>query len=96
MDIDAAEQGPTLPQVRGWFARRFSRLRNGYPQSGWAERYGVSTGAVQDLEQGRVLPSRAMVVLMQAIEMDPRFMQDVVKAAADQLAMLDEVRKPRN
>ena len=71
------------------FARRFSAIRRGCPQKDWAKRYGLSHGAVKDMEQGRVNPSRAMVLILKAIEMSPGFMHDVARAARDDLAELD-------
>lgn len=71
------------------FARRFSAIRRGCPQKAWARRFGLSHGAVKDMEQGRVHPSRAMVLVLKAIEMSPGFMQDVARAARDDLAALE-------
>lgn len=48
------------------------------------------------MEQGRVLPSRAVVVLLHAIEMQPEFVQRAVKEAAPSLAALERVRAGRN
>ncbi len=59
------------------------------PRGCFAEWYGLKERALQDLEQGRVLPSRALVVLLTAIEKDPCWMRDVAKAAKDRLALLD-------
>lgn len=81
--------------LRRYFAGRLSALRRG-PQASWAKRYGLTAAAVRDLEQGRVLPSRAMVVLMHAIQMQPEFMQRAAIEAADDLAALDAVRSVRN
>lgn len=78
--------------LRRTFGNWHSALRRGCPQAYWARRFGLSAGAVRDLEQARVLPSRAMVVLMQAIEMDRDFMGKAAKAAADRLADLDRMR----
>ena len=71
------------------FARRFSAIRRGCPQKRWARRYGLSYGAVKDMEQGRVNPSRAMVLVLKAIEMSPGFMEDVARAAQEDLKALD-------
>jgi transcriptional regulator with XRE-family HTH domain len=57
---------------------RFRRLR--LTQARFADRFGLSFGAVKDQEQSRVAPSRAMKVLVAAIEMDPEFM---ARAAAE-------------
>lgn len=62
------------------------------PLNYFAETYGLSYGAVLDLIQGRVLPSRAMVVLLHAIAADPDWMRDVMKDAKGDLAFLDGVR----
>jgi len=70
------------------FARRFSRLRGGCPQKYWARRFGLSYAAVKDMEQGRVNPSRAVVLLITAIELSPGFMQDVAKLAKADLARI--------
>lgn len=70
------------------FARRFSKIRNGYPQAAWAKRFGLSYAAVRDMEQGRVNPSRATVLLINAIELSPGFMEDVLKRAKADLAAL--------
>jgi hypothetical protein len=71
------------------FARRFTKLRRGYPQEYWAKRCGLSYAAVKDLEQARVSPSRAVIILVHAMELSPGFMQDVVSRAKDDLAALD-------
>lgn len=71
------------------FARRFSQLRGGCPQKCWAKRFGLSYAAVKDMEQGRVNPSRAVVLLINAIELSPGFVQDVVQRAQEDLAALD-------
>lgn len=39
-------------------------------QGEFAERFGLTVGAVRDAEQGRVSPSRAFRVLVAAIELD--------------------------
>lgn len=73
------------------FARRFSQLRGGWPQKYWAKWFGLSYAAVKDMAQGRVNPSRAVVLLITAIELSPGFMQDVAK-----LAKVDLVVKIRH
>jgi hypothetical protein len=62
------------------------------PLNWFAEKYGLTYGSVLDQVQGRVLPSRAMVVLLHAIENDPDWMHDVAKDAAGDLAILDSLR----
>ena len=81
-------------QARRYFANRLAGIA-GNPHNYFAEKYGLSYGAVRDQIQARVLPSRAMVVLMQAIENDPRWMWDIAKAAKDDLAILDSLRGKR-
>ena len=53
-------------------------------------------GPFGDLEQARSLPSRSMVVLLKAIEIDSDFMRHVAKEAKADLALLDAVRAGRN
>jgi hypothetical protein len=71
------------------FAKRVTAMRRGYPQSYWAKRIGLTYGALRDLEQARVDPSRAMVLLINAMEMSPGFMEDVVRRAKADLAAFD-------
>ena len=52
-------------------------------QKEFADRFGISAGAVRDAEQGRVSPSRAMRVMLVAIEMDPEFMEQAALVAMD-------------
>lgn len=79
------------------FAGKLSDLiaEMGGPNNLWAEWYGLSYAAIRDLIQARVLPSRAMIVLMAAIESDPDFMRDVARAARDDIAILDRARGRR-
>lgn len=63
-------------------------MRRGYPQSYWAKKVGLSYGALRDLEQARVDPSRATVLLIHAMETSPGFMEDVVRRAKADLAAL--------
>lgn len=81
----------TIDEARAYFAVKLARIA-GNPHNYFAEKYGLSYGAVRDQIQGRVLPSRAMVVLMHAIETDPRWMLDIAKSAKDDLAVLDVMR----
>jgi hypothetical protein len=74
------------------FALWCRKLRGNYPRSYFAPLYGLNERAVQDLEQGRSLPSRALVVLLKAIELDPLFIREVAREARPELAALDEVR----
>ena len=78
-------------QAREYFAWRARELI-GDNRAHWAEKHGLSYGAVRDLVQGRVLPSRAMVVLLLAIECEPEFMASVARLAKDELALLDAAR----
>lgn len=82
-----------LPEV---FALWCRKLRNNYPRSYFAPLYGLNERAVQDLEQGRSLPSRALVVLLKAVELDPLFMREVAREARAELTALDEARSNRN
>jgi transcriptional regulator with XRE-family HTH domain len=82
--------------VRRHFGGFCQALRKGYPQAHFAKQYGLTAGAVQDLEQARVLPSRAVVVLLHAIRMQPEFMQRAAKEAAEDLELLAELRTGRN
>lgn len=66
--------------ARDLFLLRFRRLR--LSQAQFAARFGLSVGAVKDQEQSRVAPSRAMKVLVAAIEMDPEFMARAAAEAA--------------
>ncbi len=78
--------------------QHFSALLDGLaerPLNYFAELYGLSYGAVLDLVQGRVLPSRAMVVLLHAISLDPMWMRDVAKSAHGDLKILDTLRGKR-
>jgi hypothetical protein len=65
-----------------------------YPQSYWAKRIGLTYGALRDLEQARVDPSRAMVLLINAMEISPGFMEDVVRRAKADLAALGGRGRP--
>ena len=78
------------------FALWCRKLRNNYPRSYFAPLYGLDERAMQDLEQGRSLPSRALVVLLKAVELDPLFMREVAREARPELAALDEARSRRN
>ena len=71
------------------FARRMLRLRFRQlrlKQADFAERFGLTWGAVKDLEQGRTKPTRAMVLLIAAIEREPALMAKVAEAERDALA----------
>jgi|JI9StandDraft_1071089.scaffolds.fasta_scaffold245756_2 hypothetical protein len=81
----------SIADARTYFAMKLAGMA-GNPHRYFAEKYGLSYGAVRDQIQGRVLPSRAMIVLMHAIETDPRWMIDIAKAAKDDLAFLDAIR----
>lgn len=70
------------------FARRLFRLRFHslrLSQAAFAHRYGLSLGAVKDAEQGRHQPSRPMVLLVAAIERDPRLMAEIADAEREAL-----------
>jgi hypothetical protein len=89
-------EAETTAELRRYFAAKLSALRGCSPQAYWAARYGLTAGAVRDLEQGRVLPSRAVVILLHAIAAESVFMQQIAKAAKEDLALLDEVRRGSN
>lgn len=78
------------------FASWCRKLRSGYPRSYFGPLYGLNVRAVQDLEQGRTLPSRSLIVLLKAIELDPLFMREVAREARQELSMLEEARPNRN
>lgn len=86
----------TKAEARAHFAGFCRSLRDGYPQDYFAKRYGLTAGALRDLEQARVLPSRALVVLMHAIRMQPEFMQRAAKEAAGDLVLLAQLRSGSN
>ena len=83
-------------ELRQEFAEWMRELTADYlPRECFCDRFGLGLGAVRDLEQGRVLPSRAMLLVMYAIALDADFMRDVAKRAKDDLAALKEVRGKR-
>lgn len=66
------------------YTRRGSRPSLQMPsQSEFAERFGLSAGAWKDAEQGRGQPSRAMRVLIVAIELDPLLIEKAALLAMD-------------
>ncbi|KQM98741.1 hypothetical protein ASE78_05810 [Sphingomonas sp. Leaf25] len=67
--------------ARDLFRLRFRRLRIDQPT--FAERFGLSFGSVKDQEQARHKPSKAMRVLVAAIDLDPEFMAKAAKVAAE-------------
>ncbi len=67
--------------ARDLFRLRFRRLRIDQPT--FAERYGLTFGAVKDQEQGRCRPGKAMRVLVAAIEIDPKLMERAAKIAKE-------------
>lgn len=75
MDIGQGRQG----FGRKLFLLRFKRLR--LDQATFAERFGLTLGAVKDQEQCRHAPSRAMRVLIEAISIDPDLMALAAKRA---------------
>lgn len=52
-------------------------------QSDFADRFGLTYGVVKDAEQDRVKPSRALRVLVAAIDLDPEFVDRAVLLAAE-------------
>ncbi len=67
--------------ARDLFRLRFRRLRIDQPT--FAARFGLAFGTVKDQEQARHKPSKAMRVLVAAIELDPKLMERAAKAAAE-------------
>lgn len=63
---------------------RFRRLK--LNQSDFAERFGLTFGAVKDAEQARHRPSRAMRVLVAAIDLNPELMVEAARIARAQEA----------
>jgi hypothetical protein len=79
-----------------FFAEWCRKLRRNYPRSYFAPLYGLDERAIQDLEQSRSLPSRALVVLLKAVELDPLFMREVARKARSELTALEEARSDRD
>jgi hypothetical protein len=77
------------------FARWCRSVRGNSPRSYFGPVHGLNDRTVQDLEQARHLPSRSLIVLLKAIEIDPDFMRYVAREARGELAMLDEARAGR-
>ena len=59
--------------ARDLFRLRFRVLR--MSQRSFADRFGLTLGMVKDQEQSRTAPSRALRVLLVAIELDPSLMR---------------------
>jgi len=78
------------------FARWCRSIRGHYPRNYFGTVHGLNDRTLQDLEQARSLPSRSLVVLLKAIEIDSDFMRHVAKEAKDDLALLDALRASRN
>lgn len=81
---------PDLKPQSETFARRLFRLRFRtlrLSQSAFADRFGLSFGSIKDLEQGRVQPSRAVLLLVAAIETDPTLMARVADGEREGLMM---------
>ena len=74
-DPDFGKQG----FARDLFRLRFRRLR--VDQETFALRFGLTFGAVKDQEQARHKPSKAMRVLVAAIELDPALMEKAAREA---------------
>ena len=77
------------------FAEWCRSLRGNYPRNGFGEKYGLRERSLQDLEQGRPLPLRALVVLLQATEDDPQWMAQVARRAEPELRALEEIQVSR-
>lgn len=78
--------------ARDLFRLRFRRLRIDQPT--FAARFGLSFGSVKDNEQARCQPSRALKVLVAAIEMDPAFMERAARQADRRWPVLITSEKP--
>jgi len=90
----AVEQtGRWVTHAQAHFANWCRRLRDGRGREWWAKSYGLNGRSIQDLEQARSMPSRALVVLLKAIELHPSLMQDIAKLATDELALLDDAQR---
>jgi hypothetical protein len=74
------------------FASLARELRGWTGRNTWARRYGLTERGLQDLEQGRALPSRAMVLWLVAIQRHPLVMQEVAQLAKAELAELEVLR----
>jgi len=70
--IDDPENARPEGFARSLFRLRFRRLH--LSQRQFADRFGLSLGAIRDVEQGRVRPSLALSVLVEAIALDPVLM----------------------
>jgi hypothetical protein len=82
-----------MTEAQAHFAGWCRHLRGGYPREGWAKNYGLNGRSIQDLEQARSLPSRALVVLLKGIELNPEFMRFIAKQAGEELALLDDAQR---
>lgn len=74
------------------FARDLFDLRKGrlkITRDRFAKRFGLTSGTVQNCEQGRHNPSAAMRVLVAAIELDPAFMATAAKVALERWGARD-------
>lgn len=60
---------------------RFRRLR--ISQRAFADRFGLTFGMMKDQEQSRVGPSRALKVLIAAIELDPALIEQAARLAEE-------------
>lgn len=82
------------------FGAHLTRVRRSLPrrgahpvtQSQFAKRYGLSYGSVKDAEQDRVEPSRAMRVLVAAIDLDAGLIDRAVVLAAERERVERNVR----
>ncbi len=79
--------------ARDLFRLRFRRLR--IDQPAFAARFGLSFGSVKDQEQARSKPSRALKVLVAAIELDPEFMERAAREAEKRWPGADVADKPQ-
>lgn len=72
--------------ARDLFRLRFRRLRVDQPT--FAARFGLSFGSVKDQEQARCKPSRALKVLVAAIELDPALVERAARIADERWPLI--------
>lgn len=93
-DPDYGKTGFALHAFR---IRRASRGLKGFhclSQAEFAERFGLSLGAVKDAEQGRSVPSLAMRTLLEAIALDPALVARAAEQARAWSPEVDATGKP--
>lgn len=80
------------PIMRDEAARIFGlRCALGLTQADFADRFGLSVGTIQNVEQARFAANRLMRLALVAIELDPALMERAAGIARDRLdALLGE------